>query len=269
MLDATQDEELLAERLAEGRAAWPGISLEPAEFVRRLRELDVRREDLEARAPELVLAFACAAGDPAAIGWFDARFLSVIGTYVTRFNLPVHVIDEVRQRVRMKQLLGDLPGIARYRGRGPLGAWVRVTAVRVAVDVATESATTLPSLDIDLPELWRSFDEGPEVETLKKVYRERLMSALEESLTLLEPRDRTLLRLHVVDDLGIDAMARIYRVHRATVARWLVAIRRRIFEILRDKLALRFGMSTTELRSVIKLLQSEIHLSAQRVLDGG
>src|SRR6185369_13052979 len=55
VLDATQDEELPAERLAEGRAAWPGISLEPAAFVRRLRELDVRREDLEARAPELVL----------------------------------------------------------------------------------------------------------------------------------------------------------------------------------------------------------------------
>jgi len=266
MPEAEQDAEVLAARLEEGKAAWPGISLALPELARRVRDLGVAPEDLEARAAELVLAFACAAGDPAAIGWFDARFLSAIGAYVNRFNLPDHLVDEVRQRVRMKQLLGDAPGISHYRGRGPLGAWVRVTAVRVALDVMAESGEPTASLDLDLSELWSSLNEGPEVETLKRAYRERLMSGLEESLALLEPRDRTLLRLHVVDNLGIDAIARIYRVHRATAARWLIAIRRRVFELLRDKLALRFGMSTTELRSVVRLLQSEIHLSARRVL---
>jgi RNA polymerase sigma-70 factor (ECF subfamily) len=141
--------------------------------------------------------------------------------------------------------------------------------VRVALDVVAETGAPTAALDIDLPELWSSLHEGPEVETLKKVYRERLMSGLEESLALLEARDRTLLRLHVVDNLGIDAIARIYRVHRATAARWLIAIRGRIFELLRERLAVRFDISTAELRSVVKLLRSEIHLSAQRVLADG
>ena len=256
----------LGTRFEEARAAWPGISIGFAEFARRARELEVSDQDLAARGPDLVLAFACAEGDPVALRIFETELMSAIGSYVGRFNLAADLVDEVRQRVRMKQLLGSPPGISRYRGRGPLGAWVRVTAVRAALDVMAESGTSTASLDIDLPELWSSLNEGPEVETLKKVYRERLMGALEESLKGLSARERTLLRLHVVDGLGIDVIGRIYRVHRATVARWLIAVRGAIFEHMREKLAIRFGISSAELRSVVRMLGGEIHLSAQRIL---
>jgi RNA polymerase sigma-70 factor (ECF subfamily) len=250
----------------EGRAAWPGISIELGEFVRRLRQLEVAEDDLVKRPAELTLAFACAGGDAVAIRYFDAAFMPAVSHHVGRFNLPADTVDDIRQRVRMKQLVGTAPGISRYRGRGPLGAWVRVAAVRVALDVIAESDPPALSLDIDVPELWSALNEGPEVETLKKLYRDRLVTGLEESLRLLEPRERTLLRLHIVDNLGIDSIARIYKVHRATVARQLIAVRRRIFDLLREKLAIRFGISTAELRSVAKVLQSEIHISAQRIL---
>jgi len=50
-------------------------------------------------------------------------------------------------------------------------------------------------------------------------------------------RERTLLRMPLVDRLNIDRLGVIYRVNRATVARWLVAIRRRLFEEVRRELA--------------------------------
>jgi RNA polymerase sigma-70 factor (ECF subfamily) len=121
-----QDTAAVAAYFEQGRAAWPGISISLDDFARRARELAVTESGLAERAAELVLAFACAAGDPVALGWFDTRYLSAVATYVSRFNLGTDLLDEVRQRVRIKQLLGVQPGIARYNGRGALGAWVRV-----------------------------------------------------------------------------------------------------------------------------------------------
>lgn len=61
-------------------------------------------------------------------------------------------------------------------------------------------------------------------------------------------------------------IGRIYHVHRATVARWLVAIRGRVFDDLRGRVALNWGTSTNDLRSLVRILRDEIHVSARRIL---
>ncbi len=104
---------------------------------------------------------------------------------------------------------------------------------------------------------------------MKHAYRDRLIGALEESIQSLDARDKTLLRLNVVDGLNIDVIGRIYKVHRATVARWLVAIRRKIFDDLRARAALHWGASSGDLRSLVRILGDDIHLSARRILGDG
>lgn len=252
-----------------GRAAWPDVTLGYAAFARRIESLAAPANDLTARAEDLYLACACAEGDPQALRRFDAELMSQVPRYVSRFRLPPHLVDEVCQRVRVKQFLGASPAIARYGGRGPLGAWLRIAAVRVAHDVAAEAGQGETTGDLEVLDLLISADDGPDAALAKNLYRERLVAALEEGMRALAPRERTLLRLHFVDGLNIDAIARIYRVHRATAARWLVAIRGQIFERTRELLALRLGASTAEVRSVARLLRDEIHLSATRLLAGG
>lgn len=58
--------------------------------------------------------------------------------------------------------------------------------------------------------------------------------AIEDAAAELAPRDRALLRLHLVERASIDDIAALYRVHRATVARWIQSAR----EIVESELTL-------------------------------
>jgi RNA polymerase sigma-70 factor (ECF subfamily) len=250
-----------------GRRAWPDLDLDHGRFAQRAREGRVAPEDLRARAADLFLAYACADGNQAALRQFEAAILSRVEIYVGRLGMSAPALDETRQRVRVKLLTGDPPAIARYRGRGPLAAWVRVTTVRLALDLAAAEEGGAPtSADGDLLEMTAPLDDNPEIEAARALYRHRFQAGLETSLAGLSTRDKTLLRLHVVEALNVDEIGRIYRVHRATAARWLVAIRNRIFQSLRKELGLRKIAASSELRSLAGLLRDEIHLSAVRIL---
>src|SRR5438067_76149 len=130
----TQPRPALLAAFEAGRAQWPGVGLPFDDFAARIDALDVADEDLTARGADLFLATACSAGDKAAIRHFDAAFVAGIGGRVTRFAFPRDKLDELRQKVRTKLLVGPSLGIARYRGRAPLGAWLHVTVIRLAVD---------------------------------------------------------------------------------------------------------------------------------------
>jgi RNA polymerase sigma-70 factor, ECF subfamily len=250
-----------------GRQAWPDLDLDHERFAERARAGRVAPEDLRARAADLFLAYACADGDRTALRQFEAAILSRVEIYVARLGMTAPALDETRQRVRVKLLTGDPPAIARYRGRGPLAAWVRVTTVRLALDLAASDEGGAPkSADRELLELTAPLDDNPEMEAARALYRQRFQAGLEAALAGLSTRDKTLLRLHVVEALNVDAIGRIYRVHRATAARWLLAIRSRIFQSVRNELGLRRLVSPSELGSLATLLRDEIHISAERIL---
>jgi len=246
---------------------WPDIALTLDQFCVRAATLAVSPQALEARCQDLFLAFACAEREPHALHALEERYLSQIDSHVRRFALPNHLMDEVRQRLRVKLLVGASPGIARYAGHGPLLAFVRVAAVRVAVDTVTAAGAELGASEDDLLESYASFADDPEIGTIKNLYRDRFRAQLEESFAALSLSDKTLLRLHLVDRLDIDAIGAIYRSHRATVARRLVGIRAKLLADLRQRFALRWGVSSSEVRSLFRLLGNEIHLSARRVLN--
>jgi RNA polymerase sigma-70 factor, ECF subfamily len=246
-----------------GGARWPDVALPFDEFAAHIEAIDVADDDLSLRGPDLFLAAACSAGDDAAIRHFDATFVAGIDRRVTRFRLPPDKLDELRQRVRTKLFLGPSPGIRRYRGHAPLGAWLHVTAVRVAIDVA--AVPPGPGMDIDLLEVVGP-ELTPDLEMVRKQYQDRFRTALEDSFKALSAREKTILRLHVVDDLSIDAIGAIYGVHRATAARWIVGIRARVYERLKQEFAARWNASSSELRSIVSLLRHQIHITAKRVL---
>jgi len=242
---------------------WPDVRLGFDDFEARMAALEVASEDLSLRGPDLFMASACAAGDPAALRHFDATFVGAVDRRVARFDLRPDKVDELRQKLRTKLLMGPTPGIRGYRGRAPLSAWIHVTAVRLAIDLAVVVPTTGANLDL----LQLAAPEGsPELETARKLDQERFRAALEDSFQVLTPREKTILRLHIVDGLNIDAIGAIYAVHRATAARWLVTIRARVYDRLKEEFALRWKASSSDLRSLVSLLRDHIHLSAKRIL---
>jgi RNA polymerase sigma-70 factor, ECF subfamily len=257
----------LAEAIFEaGRRVWPDVLLPLERVVQRAGDLGVDTMRPADRAADLFLAYACAEGDPRAIRHFERHMLSQIGQYVARFDLPAHVLDELRQQVRVKLLVGSAPGIAQYRGLGPLAAWLRVTVVRMALDLLRSTGATPSGSDIDLLELAASLDEGPERAVGRGLYRQPLVASLERALGQLDLRDKTLLRLAVLDGLSGEAIGAIYGVHRATVARWFVAIRARVLSTVRQELGLPRAPSPSEVRSLVSLLSDDIDISARRIL---
>jgi RNA polymerase sigma-70 factor (ECF subfamily) len=250
-----------------GRKAWPAIVLDWERFAERAREAGVTPEDLTANAADLFLAYACAEGDRVALHQFETTILSRVEIYIGRLNMSELTLDETRQRVRVKLFTGNPPAIARYRGRGSLGAWVRITSVRLALDLLAASGSSTASPDVELLEMTAPLDDSPELAAARELYRQRFQTGLQAALVALSARDKTLLRLHVMEGLNIDAIGKIYRVHRATAARWLVEIRSQIFDSLRSDLGLRQIGGSSELRSLAGLLRDEVHLSAARILN--
>jgi RNA polymerase sigma-70 factor (ECF subfamily) len=257
--------EILDEAFEAGRAAWPGVALSREAFDERLRLLQVEPENVAARGGDLFLATACADQLPAALAHFERSLLVPVPRQLGRVVLTPHEEDELRQQLRVKLLVGPTPKILEYRGSGPLGAWVRVCALRLALDLkmAPEVARRGDGQALDA---LVSGGGGGETMLDAEQHREAFREALQESLAMLTTREKTLLRLHFLDGMNIDALGIVFHVHRATVARWLVSIRSRVLDHVRQRLSLDLGASSSEAQSLVRLLRSEVQVSIQRLL---
>jgi len=261
-----------AARHAQGQ--WPDVRVDAAEFVpfllARLPE-GVSREALAALSiDELYLAFACLRGDPAALAIFDEKYLGQVGAFIAHIDRSPAFADEVRQRLRDKLLVGRAnddagePALAAYRGRGGLGGFVRISALRIALNLRRhDRRTTAREQAASLPEL--GVGANPELAYLRDQYREVFADALRAAVAELSDRDRTILRLYHADGLALEALGALYRVHLSTVSRWLLSARERIGEetLRRVREQLRVGVSDAE--SIAALVMSQLDVSLVRL----
>jgi RNA polymerase sigma-70 factor (ECF subfamily) len=260
--------------LAAARAAWPEVRIEEAQLVafiaERLAGADLAAALATAPAADLVLAAACAAQEPTAHAAFDA-VLSEIDAAGLSTRSPRDLIDDVKQVIRVQLLVardGKPPGIAGYRGKGPLRGWVRITATRELIRHQRKRARETPSerpLDEAIGDALGDAGD-PLLAQLKAEYRTEFASALREAITELSAEDRTLLRQQIVDQLSIDEIGAAFGVHRATAARWLQRARGALVTATRGRLAARLKLSVDEIDSVIRLVQSQLDASVVRYL---
>jgi RNA polymerase sigma-70 factor len=125
----------------------------------------------------------------------------------------------------MDLLVGDgSPKIADYAGRGELVGWLRVTATRKALSLLRKTNRE-ESLDDVLLDHWPDTGGDPSEQHLRAKYAAELKRAIHQAFADLEVRQRNLLRQHILDELTIDDLARLYRAHRATCARWVADAR--------------------------------------------
>lgn len=245
-----------------GRRQWPALE-GSREMLARL----VSDASELAHAPDLYLAAACAAGHADAMRAFHERYDGALRGIIGALGLSDDVRQEARQRLMSRLFVAEEnePRICTYRGRGPLLGFLRVAAVRQAqelvrrrhgrVEISDDALGAAPAAAAD-----------PELAYLKRLYRGEFARAFQAAVTALDPRERTLLRYALVDGLGIDRLAEMYGVHRATAARQVARARAALVEATQDELRAALSVDLATLDSILRLVESTADVSARRLL---
>ncbi len=262
----------LEQAIESGELAWPGLQVSQEQLAAHLKQLLADDADLdsaldELKVDELYLACACALGEDRAIAAFEEHFLPQVAGYIARVTRDRGEVEELRQRLREKLFVtasaAERPKICEYGGRGPLGAWLRVVALRMALDLKRRGQ---PLGGTEIDENLRTPALDPELAYLKAHYSEEFREAFEATLAELATDERNLLKLHYLDGLNIDELGVAYHVHRSTAARRVAQARTRILDETRRRLSERSGLKGQELDSLLGLVRSQLDVSISRFL---
>lgn len=262
---------LVAHRAA-GIAAWPGVALTEerfaSDFARRLGPDGTPVALERACGTDVYLAIACIDGDTTALELLERTFVAEIDPIARKMRATTDQTTEVKALLR-RVLLVDEParaaGLRDFSGRGNLRAYIRVIVTRDlvrAIDRGRRDASFAEDKLLD--RLGTAHD--PELSMLRAEYHGVVSEAMRAAVHGLDERSRALLRYQLVDGWTVDQVAKVYAVHRATAARWLVAVRGALGEKIRSELAARLQIDPDEVASIIRLVQSRIDVSLERLL---
>lgn len=241
------------------RQTWPEAVVDDA-FLAHLE----RRSIHEAHVGDAFLAWACAHHEAWALAVFERELIPRAVAAARSVDKTGALDDEVTAQLRATLLVGTAerpPRMLEYAGTGPLENWVRSAAMRTALNLLPRRAPAEP-----LEAAVALAGPDPELEFLKSTYRAEFKRAFEEALGKLPADQLALLRLHVVEHVGIDQLSAMYQVHRATAARRITRAREELCELTRASLSAQLGLPDDELDSVMNLVRSNVDLSLVRLL---
>lgn len=267
---------------AQGRAAWPSVAVAATSVVAFVgRHLDgamvsepgqPRYGWLDGvRAADVHLATACSVGNRAALALFEQQFGKEVDIALARMRVTGAKLADVKQLVLQRLFVGEAgrPGkIIEYGGRGDLRRWVRSVAVRTCLNELRRHKRELVTEDHVLAQAAVVSSDDPSLAYMKQTYGSEFRTAFAMALAQLDARAQTLLRYHHVDSLTIDEIGAVYRVHRVTAFRWLEKARADLIAGTLAEMRARLRLSPDELESVLRIIQSSVHVSLVRQLGG-
>lgn len=266
---SAQLDDALATAIASARSTWPAIELADDDFLAYLAaRLPSGALTAAVRATcvaDLWLAFAIGRGDPAALAIFEGQLLRDVGAAIGHLDGGSALADDVTVAVRERVLAVDAGGKAKigdYRGRGDLRGWLRVVAVREALQLLRKRKREAPLGD----DLADRLDEGVASalsSNERRVYRESFAAAL----ATLTPRERNLLRQQYVYGTTIDELGALYGVHRATAARWLAQIRDTVLHRTREHVGAALRLTGDDLDSAMQRIASQLDVTLRHTLS--
>lgn len=255
------DPERSSQAWADARQRWPALTLSQEAFASEVTAFDVDPGASDTALADLVLACACLLGDRAAMACFERDVMAGVAAAVRRVDGRDDQIDEVRQALRTRLFVGERPKILDYRASGPLASWVKVAAIRLAVDEGRREQTRANVADALTRRFVEASADDPDLVVLRRDQHAAFSSALRAACGELEARDRTILKMQFLDGLGIDRIAAAYGIHRSSAARWV----HRACRALEQRVAERLGSATllgpSEVRSLGRVLQSQLSVS--------
>ncbi len=263
----------LVELLAEAHTAYPTLSIDDRDLVTSIASRapagDLSNYLQHCHAGDLAVATQAARGSQTAIAELERAHRGTIEATCRRFVGPGHTADDLKQILRTKLFVaevGQTPKVGDYAGQGFLDNWIRVTAVRVFLDLTKRKDRTRESSAEDDAILALPNPTDLQLDVVKAEYRSAVAAAMHVGAQKLEPGDRHLLRQHFVAGLSIDQLGAVLGIHRATAARRIARAREQLVAETRKELAIRLMLDESELGEVIGLVMSRLDVSIGRLL---
>jgi RNA polymerase sigma-70 factor (ECF subfamily) len=263
---------LVAEIVSDATRAWPEIHVDATRFARHMGEQVKADETIESylrsiHGRDLFLAFACAENDRRALFQLEHHISQNLPLYLAKINNRASFSADVKQILLHKLFVaegGSRPKILDYAGRGALGAWLRVAAIRTGQNLlrdkkragkrAEEAPVAAPKPD-------------PELGYLKGHYTREFKEAFRETLLALSPRERNIIRLYFLDGLSSGQIAVMYKVSGAAVRLWIKQWREAMLAGTRKRLARKLRIKSAELDSIMVLVDSRLDVGVSQLLS--
>lgn len=271
--ERTQWQPSVAAAIKDAEEAWPSVRIPDEDFLayvaqRLPADANVTLALEKLCTNDLYLACACVRGEKNALAAFQKAFFSHIRGAVAHLDPSRALSDDVQQVLSMRLFVaatGESPKVTGYNGKGNLKSWVRAAAIRTAINLRRKEGREVPAEENALAHMVDEKND-PELLYLKETYRAEFKLAFASALGKLTSRQRNLLRHQVLDKMSIDQIAVVYRVHRATAARWVVDARTTLVKTSKKLLGERLRISARELDSLIALVESRLYQSLSGVL---
>jgi RNA polymerase sigma-70 factor (ECF subfamily) len=255
-----------------GRQAWPSLPLDPAVFAQFLRRRGILVDVPASLAADLYLACACEAHTPGSISAFMQAHRLTITAAASAFDTSPSFVDEVEQRLAEILFVGAAGSggrIGQYSGQGSLSSWVATAARRIAVRLMKANAS---GKFVGEEALAKHFSgtADPDLAMLRGQYKLLFDQAIVLALRRLSPRERLILRLHMVEQISMDRIAKMHNVSQPTISRWLQRARVEILRTVRDLVRTEVNLDDGEFDSLLRALRSQVDFSFSRLLaDNG
>jgi RNA polymerase sigma-70 factor (ECF subfamily) len=250
----------LARAIEQGRAAWPAITVDEAQFAAQLAKAE---PDEPLVVADLYLACACAAGDQPALDALERTYLTRLRAPLAKVGLDATGIAEALQMVREELLVareGRTAKLLDYSGRGSLHGWLRSVAVRTGLRLVHKN----PKHD-ELGDHHGTMTEDPELMYMKKTYGETFHRAFERALAELTAKDRLLLKQRFKHRMGVVDLGALYGVNAGTISRWVQAARDALAAETRTQMMTELGVGTVDLESILRLIHSQLEITLSSV----
>jgi RNA polymerase sigma-70 factor (ECF subfamily) len=250
---AIDDRELVAVIASHAAQNLPSSKTKPKSSAPNPIEACLAR----CHAADLALAIMACRGVESAIAEIEHTYRLTIDSTCRRFAGGAHTAEDLKQLLRAKLFFADTPKLADYAGQGLLEDWLRVTAVRVFLDLGKRKK-----------ERGRDVDPTGDLvlDLVKSEHREAVATALHEAAQQLDPGDRHLLRQHVVADLSVDQLGAVLGIDPAIAATRIARARAQIVAFVRRELARRLALDPHELEDVVDRVTSRLDVSIKTLL---
>lgn len=246
---------------------------------------EVRRFIDELRADELCLVLACEKGD--ADAWRDLvrDFDSTVRSTARKMCTNSADADDLASSIwaELHGLRKDDGGKLRsklsyYSGRGSLGGWLRAIVSQLAIDeFRKQSRMVQVEEDRELDNLAETVSsrsaqslvspsDNPEDELMRKRRADDVMSAIRESISMIGPDDRLMLKLYYFDDVRLKDIAATFGFHEATASRRLVKIQSAVRQHVGHILKRQRGWTETEVEGILSETAADLGMGIEQML---